>query len=102
MNETPARTPKSDAIKARYKEWRHIDWLEEYEELELELTAAREELKTVTEQRDRMAHLVQRCETWFSTMPQGFQMQTACNEALQSLNQNPKDQERTASPASEC
>jgi len=42
----------------------------------------------LTEQRDRLAAFIQKCEIWFSQQPIGFPMQKECNEALQSLSTN--------------
>ncbi len=99
MNDTP--TPRTDAA-LRYCKTRNESGREdmagysvlgiqkiivESKNLECELTAAREELKAVTEQRDRLAEALRKLTEYdLGDIPIGVVRK--CNEALQSLTTN--------------
>jgi hypothetical protein len=81
MNDTPTPTPRTEKVWKKGGGLHSMDF--HARTLERELTAAREELKAVTEQRDRLAEALREIEVirWLCDG------KVIATEALQSLNQ---------------
>jgi hypothetical protein len=86
MNESD--TPRTDGMVAEYdRGWSYADVFEELcRKLERELTAARAEIAAITEQRDRLAHELERITITGSA----DHCRKIADEALQSLTTNAK------------